>query len=105
MVQQPAEQPAEPQQTQPAITLKVSDMMVQDAGNWIGKLSDVPITVDARLAAKRVTFQFQDTDLSDALQFLAKITGGEVKPLGKGYQIVPAAPAQDADPVAPSVAQ
>ena len=93
----------------PTLTLKVRDMQVGDAVQLLSKLTNLPITIDPRLKkAQRLAFEFQDAHVTDVLQFLATVTGGEVKAVdgaNPGYHIALESAEPEQTPVLPSAAQ
>ena len=84
------------------INMQLRGSKMSDVVKWLSQLCDVPITVDAGLGVQRISFRLEGIELTQALQFLAKVIGGEVKPQGKGYRIVPAAASPDAIPALPN---
>ena len=90
------------------IKIRVEGMRAENAVGWISQGSGIPIRVDPKLQEQRLTFNFEDIELTDVLEFLAQTMNAEVKKIeedGGGYLLTPKAPAADREPALPAAAQ
>ena len=90
------------------IKLRVKGMRAENAVGWISQGSGIPIRVDPKLQEQRLTFDFEDIELADVLEFLAQSMNAEVKKTeedGGGYLLTPKVPAADRKPALPPAAQ
>jgi RNA polymerase sigma factor (sigma-70 family) len=93
------------------IKFNAREMLLKNAIKWLSEGSGVPIRVDPKLQKlieQRISFNFDDSELSKILELIAPTINAEVKKIeedGGGYLLTPKALATDQEPVVPAAAQ